>query len=212
MSNRPVQLWYENDNGEKWVPPEGGECPPPGYRTQVSRFLRDITTTHIIGSDLDVYSECKHRLVKETYGWIDGVEGRQCLECGARQSRESGLGRGAGWLRLVADRVSMATKVAHDVAARVGDLFGVGKRWPKEWEKPADTALRVTSSYPADIVEALVRSGCPLEESIEHVVDLCERCTNALTYELGLVGGYSKDSDEFKKCPSSCSNCRKGDF
>lgn len=86
-------LWYEDVNGDeiKDIPDEkSGYRSPEGATYQVSRFPNMLTTTHlrlIKQSDVD---KCKHprKYIVPTYGWIDGIVGRECKLCHGTQTKK----------------------------------------------------------------------------------------------------------------------------
>ena len=66
------------------------------------------------------------------------------------------------------------------------------------------------SSYSDDLVLALVKTGCwDLREAIMIAVRCGARCMNVLAFEHGLSWGYAADSDDAKRCGTSCLFCRE---
>jgi len=88
-------LWYENTDGEKYIPTEEDmktlADPPEGFNYQFSHFP---TTLH--ESCLEIITEagvaaCDHpeEDIRKTYGWVEGVEGRECPLCGGTQMKDT---------------------------------------------------------------------------------------------------------------------------
>jgi hypothetical protein len=82
-------LWYEDENG-KVIPNPDEMVTPPGARYQVSRFPQSLTTTHLRLVDQEEVDKCRHpkRYVHPTYGWIDGIVGRECSLCRGTQTKK----------------------------------------------------------------------------------------------------------------------------
>ena len=83
----PPTLWYENDAGVKWVPPIGVSIPPHGFKYQHSQFPNYLRHTVLKLVQRDEVDNCTHPKddVVKTYGWIDGIEGRECQRCKGTQ-------------------------------------------------------------------------------------------------------------------------------
>ena len=85
-------LWYENENGdilsqEEYMEREDTE----GFIYQHSKF--PCTLTHrcqksILPEEVD---NCQHpeEYIKRSFGWIDGIEGRECQMCHGEQTRST---------------------------------------------------------------------------------------------------------------------------
>lgn len=77
-------LWYEDAKGNEV------EQDSKDVLYQVSRFPLEVRTKHlklITQKDVD---KCKHkrRYIKRTFGWIDGIKGRECQKCRGTQVRK----------------------------------------------------------------------------------------------------------------------------
>ena len=83
-------LWYENENGER-ISEAGFDIPPtPEVMYQVSRFPAQLTTSYLKLISPDEVDKCRHprRYIKRTFGWIDGIVGRECMKCGGTQTKK----------------------------------------------------------------------------------------------------------------------------
>jgi mutator protein MutT len=68
------------------------------------------------------------------------------------------------------------------------------------------------SSYPEDLVNAMVRSGqWDVGDAIMAAAKSCERCLNVLCDYYGLDDGYPFDSEEYWKCGTRCDLCKHVD-
>lgn len=210
MRARLPCLWYENEDGVRWVPesemhpwliklakllgtyepPE--QDPPKGFIYQRSRFpaeAHDRCLRAVLRSEVDA---CEHppEYVKRTGGWIDGVKGRECQMCNGTQ---------------VCDE---------------------DEEWPEEWEAEGTrTLMSGTTSYPVDLVMAMTRPslveiarqvyryGFPAApfgdygQAVVYAAVACEACMNALAYRYGLSWGYPRGSDDWHKAGTSCELC-----
>jgi len=192
-------LWYENDDGVRWIPPSGynGDEPPPkGFIYQWSQFptyLEESCLRLVVKSEVD---ECDHdpEYIKRTGGWIDGVRGRECRLCNG-------------------------TQVVNDKDRPDGS-------WPDEWEASGSRSLMTGhSGYTSDVVMAMLRPswieiarqiyryGVPaipftdFDQAVLYVAKSCERCLNVLCYRHGINDGYPKGSKEWAKAGTSCELC-----
>ena len=85
-------LWYEDEKGNKIICSDEAlnqRCPD-GAVYQVSQFPRMLRTTHlrlIFQNDVD---KCNHpwKYIVPTYGWVDGIVGRECKKCGGTQTKK----------------------------------------------------------------------------------------------------------------------------
>jgi hypothetical protein len=86
-------LWYENEDGDIFVPDfdEGPDEIPEGFHYQVSQFPNDLVMTMLYIVPQDRVDACPHSedQIFPTDGWIDGVEGRECKECGGSQVKDT---------------------------------------------------------------------------------------------------------------------------
>jgi len=82
-------LWYENKDGKRYVPTIG-EDPPEEFiyqHTQIPNLLRHSVFREVVKAEVDA---CPHatRYIRETFGWIDSIEGRECITCKGTQVKE----------------------------------------------------------------------------------------------------------------------------
>lgn len=89
-------LWYENEKGEKWFPKMDGDLddmtPPKGFIFQHSRSVSEMRHEVLRMVVQEEVEKCDHPLgyVIPTYGWIDGIVGRECRLCKGTQVRKVG--------------------------------------------------------------------------------------------------------------------------
>lgn len=94
-------LWYENESGDKLVPDfkQGGCGPPKGFIYQHSRFptqLQHSVLRFVLREEVDACEHPPENVVK-TYGWVDGVEGRECKKCHGTQVKKLAECWPMGW-------------------------------------------------------------------------------------------------------------------
>ena len=92
--------WYEDVDGNK-LPLEENEVGRYSKKTvfYVSRFPLELSTTHyrvIKQSDVD---KCRHprKSIRATGGWVEGIKGRECMECGGTQTKKKWHRWGKKW-------------------------------------------------------------------------------------------------------------------
>lgn len=80
-------LWYEDENGNV-IPHDSEACEAPkGAAYQVSQFPNELRTTYLELIRQEDVDQCTHprKFIRPTYGWVDGVVGRECTRCGGHQ-------------------------------------------------------------------------------------------------------------------------------
>jgi hypothetical protein len=84
-------LWYEDEQGNRIACAEN-EYHPEGAVYQVSRFPKTLTTTHLRLINQTDVDKCRHprKYIVPTYGWIDGIVGRECKLCHGTQTKKKG--------------------------------------------------------------------------------------------------------------------------
>jgi hypothetical protein len=171
-------LWYENRNGDVWVPDfekNGFEEPPEGFIYQHSMFPSTLREGMLKIIQADEVTNCDHpeRYIRETFGWIDPIEGRECMQCGGTQQRT----RGQEW-------------------PETWEAYGSRSIGAMEMGWNEELAL------------GLVSKGFSLSEAIIACATCCERCMNVMAHECGLEWGYALESEEYEKCGTSCKFCK----
>jgi len=174
------QLWYENEKGERFIPPDlmsmkgPDDGVPKEYKYQVSRFPTQITTNYLRGVTDEDVAKCDHPAdyMSVDHGIIDEMEGRTCDLCGGYQSKKK------------------------------------GEQWPEEWDAYGSRpVMSMSSGCQDDLVLAMVRKGMGLSEAMIAAGGTCERCMNVLADECGLDWGYAEGSEDWKECGTSCGLC-----
>jgi hypothetical protein len=176
-------LWYEDEDGNIFVPDLTGNMPPEipkGFIYQHSRFINNINETiyeDILQSTVD---ECTHPVanVVSTYGRIDGIVGHKCNRCGGEQT-------------------SRGTFVPS----------------PKKWDACGSRQIfSSNSSWSIDLVTAMVRNhGINLEKAIQLASLSCGRCLNVLysRYAPELDTGYYEFSNQWQNTNTYCDMCEE---
>ena len=80
-------LWYEDEKGNV-IPHDPEACEAPKEAVyQVSQFPNELRTTYLELIRQEDVDQCTHprKFIRPTYGWIDGVVGRECTRCGGHQ-------------------------------------------------------------------------------------------------------------------------------
>lgn len=185
-------LWYENDDGVRWVPPQGGETPPEGYIYQWSQFpneVHDRCLRAVLRSEVDA---CEHpaEYVKRTGGWIDGVKGRECQLCNGTQVCDEDEEWPEEW-----------------------DAEGSRTLMRGTCPYPSDLVMAMLRPSLVEMARQIYRFGLPavryydFNQAVLHAKTMCERCMNAMAYRHGLTWGYPWKSDDWHKAGTSCELC-----
>lgn len=82
-------LWYEDEGGNV-IPSYEDFCEPKGAVYQVTRFPKSLTTTYLKLINQEDVDKCRHprKHITNTYGWVDGVVGRECKLCYGTQTKK----------------------------------------------------------------------------------------------------------------------------
>jgi hypothetical protein len=82
--------WYEDGNCNDLGYPSFDSPTPDNAEFQISRFPCQLTTSHHRLVKRDVVDKCRHprKYIHPTYGWIDGVVGRECKLCHGTQTKK----------------------------------------------------------------------------------------------------------------------------
>ena len=184
-------LWYENADGARHLPNlEGGyDVPPDGFVYQHSAFPCTLHKTVLRLTVAAEVEACAHENTQPTYGWIDGVEGRRCDDCGGTQTRRTGEPWAAQWCSSGSRRVAGGTS-----------------------SYPAALVLAMARPSVREIALSTIRYGWPerareLPHAILIAANACERCMNALAHRYGLRWGYREGGEEWGRCNTVCRFC-----
>ncbi|MHA2427141.1 MAG: hypothetical protein ACXADB_03825 [Candidatus Hermodarchaeia archaeon] len=185
-------LWYENSDGEKWIPgdgPPGDE--PEGFIYQHSQFPGVLSHNCLKITQENEVRGCSHpeEYVISTYGWVDGIVGRRCRECWGTQTKEEDAEWPDEW--------------CHDGSR---EIFTGRSSWS------SDIVLAMTRPSMKERIVSLCRGHWnkvyALEQAIIIAANSCERCINSLGYQYGLKWGYPEYSEEWGKANTVCDFCR----
>lgn len=188
LSLVPV-LWYENKKGERYVWKMEGEDrfgdPPPGFIYQHSQFPSDLRHTILRGVVSEEVAACPHPVedIRKTYGWIEGVEGRECTSCRGTQTK----------------KVEEAWPEKWD--ANGSNTVGAGtSSWPE------DLVLKMATKSWWGWLRG--RKVYTLGEAIRIVANSCERCMNVLGHRYRVGWGYAEGSKDWVKSGTKCQFCK----
>lgn len=192
-------LWYENEAGKRWLPDLSGDYPgdvPPGFIYQHSRFPTQLKHSILRTVTKEDVEKCHHPEgdLRKTYGWIDGVEGRECVQCGGTQIRNTGEPWPKEW------------ESGRSVPIMEGSCG---------WSP--DLALAMARPSTQEAQEAASRHGKPLrpmaiEDAIMVAAVACEACMNSLAHHYGLGWGYKRGSKDWEESGTQCELCETPDF
>ena len=201
LAERPERifpsLWMEDQKGKKWNFPDENYIdhkPPKEFILQVSRFPRVLRTTWLKLVQPDEVAKCPHQHIQPTYGWIDGVEGRECKDCLGTQIRNVGEPWPKEW-----------------------DAHGSRELMTGSGSWPGDLVLAMVRPSDEELQKATERYGSPgrildLDDAIVVAADFCSRCTNALAHRYGLDWGYERGSKEWDDTRTECELCKPPDM
>lgn len=178
-SKLKIGMWYTDIDGnviEKVTDsveiPKGAVAYHTQYPLEITERIRGIYTNK---------DTCKHprKYIKRTYGWIKGIKGRQCKNCGKTQLRKWWQPWGFKWDNG-ADSYDLCEGHTH---------IGRGNE---------DVILAMANSGDYTLSEAIIVWA-----------SACERCMNVLTYKyLNGADGYEEFSEEWKKANTVCDFCK----
>ena len=184
-------LWYENKNGDKWVPNDLSNFPDDDtYCYQISESPCELRTNYFKFTLASDVSTCDHpnKYISPTYGWIDGIVGRQCSKCGGTQTKKET----EEWPDIWNDNGGKS--IAYGTSS-----------WPQD--------LVLALSRPS-LKERLISLGrgywnryYDLDKAILIAAHSCERCLNSLAYQYGLSWGYKEFSVKWDCAGTSCEFC-----
>lgn len=188
-------IWYENGKGERFIPNLKGDYPgdqvPKGfiyYHSEFSCELKHNVRKVITAEDV---TNCSHAKVVPTYGWVSGVEGRECKSCGGTQTRYLPNEWPDKW----------------NLGSTTKNIFSGGSTYPQ------DLVVALVNPFLKQWLKAFVRNKfrSPTRYTLNYAIKIagnnCERCMNALAYKYGLDWGYKEESDEWYRSRTVCRFC-----
>lgn len=119
-----------------------------------------------------------------------------CQQNGIYQFPEGTLQRFHGWKEVKTHDFALVKTGVVDENSHVEEVV---------WE-PVGSG---ESSFPVDLVLALIAEGWTYKEAVMFASQSCERCVNAMAWHLGLPWGYSYDSEEYLMCRTTCRHCEE---
>jgi len=193
IPDRFATLWYENDNGDRWYPDyehdRPPQEPPAGFIYQHSRFPCELNHTILRCIVPQEVEKCPHpeEDVVKTYGWVDGVEGRECRRCGGKQMRKTGEEWPETWdANGSKEFMSMRNGFAGDLAL----ALATNMQWP------LDKAILVAAIACERCMNALAHKcgldwGYP-EDSEDYITsttrcELCEQTKDTVVAQCGVA-------------------------
>lgn len=185
-------LWYENEDGDKYVPDLRNpyDPVPEGFKYQHSRFPRMLVENVLRLISQEDVDACEHPEVIKDHGLIEGLEGRICRHCGGSQTKNVGEPWPETW-------------------------HGGGSKeaFRAESSYPADLVMAMCGRQTAEEGKKARERGFLLPEitTFERAVILsttaCERCLNVLCWQYGLDDGYPEHSAQWHKANTRCALC-----
>ena len=188
-----VSLWFENSQGERFVPnyDNNNYTPPPGFIYQHSFNAHELTHKcfkAVLQSEVDA---CLHTNVTPIYGWVPGIEGRECAVCHGTQTRNIKNSWPPKW-----------------------DAHGSRKVFVGNSSYSADLVMGMVNPYLKQWIKSLFRNNSkppkkyPLHKAIIIVANSCERCLNYLYFKYGFDDGYPEKSDKWWRAGTRCEFCK----
>lgn len=186
-------LWYEDENANKYtnIKDYMTEFYHNNYDIKYQHSESPNTITHnclrlIKQPDVD---KCKHSNTKPTYGWIEGIEGRKCLDCHGSQTR----------------RVDDEWSNHWNGSGSISIFTGTTSYSP-------DLVLAMSRPSLSEILKSMLRGyffnkKYTFNNAVLIAARSCEKCVNSLGYKYGLNWGYKEYSDEWNKSSTSCNFC-----
>jgi len=182
-------LWYEDKEGNRHLLSrkelENAASPPEGFIYQCSTFPYELHGKVIRIVQPDEVAACEHLTehIRQTYGWIEGVEGRECASCNGTQHRKTGEEWPEKW------NASGGRTVCETGQTWSEDLV-LAMAAPSWWQR-------------------LWRQRYTLSQAILIAANSCSRCSNVLAHRYGLKDGYAEYSVEWQKSNTLCQFCEK---
>lgn len=174
-------IWYEDEKGNMFRNEDGSvEKPNDNIKTYHVCFPTEISErVECYYTNKDT---CKHpiKMVKRTHGWVKGIKGCICEQCGKEKVGKSYI-----------PFAFMKWENGRDTYPVIQTNHHLGK-------------------YSQKCVVAMVNSGdYELDEALIVMATACERCMNVLTFKyLNGEDGYPEYSEEWQKCNTECTFCK----
>ncbi len=190
--NAPLHtLWYENENGDKWVPDlkkDFGDPAPEGFIYQHSRFPRSLVENVLRLVTREDVDSCTHPEILVDHGLIAGLEGRTCRFCGGFQHKKVGAPWPTTW-----------------------EAYGSRPAWRSESSYQVDVILAMVRPSADEMRVAQERgytiTPTPFDRAVILYTTACSRCVNVLAWRHGLADGYEEGSPEWNNSNTRCELC-----
>jgi len=201
------QIWFEDQEGNRWVPDMEGEMPPDvplGFFRMCTQFSNHVTEESRLFVTQGKVDECPHP--EERYEKIgvmrdDGVIGI----CGLCRGRRRTFNNGD--VKWVATSAGGEFETASTMSWNPALVLAMVRPTVEEREKQNH---RWRPEQPALQVGATVAIYPPLFEMPEAIIiaaQSCSRCLNVLLYTYGLDDGFAEMSDQWKAHGTECRFC-----
>lgn len=207
------QLWFENEDGKRFIPPLDGDMPPDipeGFIYQHAQFVTYLKEEVSVTITPERVAACDHPedMMLKDADIIDSHEGRKCRKCGGYQQKLKGEPWSEDW-----DSGHSSPLGAVNRSWMPELVLAMTRPTRREMEKQL---TRWESSQSVLVGAAGPRQTAPplfdLEYAIIIAATACERCMNALGWTYGVKftendEGYPELSDKWKAAGTSCHFC-----
>lgn len=235
LDNNLYALWYENEDGVRWVPDFSGPNPPDmapeGFIYHHAEFPTRVVHDVLKMVQAAEVESCPHptdALRKDT-GLIPGFKGRRCARCGGRQTIEEcspwpekwdahgsiPLFSGSkGYFDNLVLAMTRPTEAEQKLAIERAQAEGYEPVAPRARE--VGTVGFVHPDYAAQtgakVGDELIAYGpgprlYDLHNAVLVSARSCEGCVNVLMWEYGCADGYPYGSEQHKRAGTSCVFC-----
>jgi len=185
-------IWYENSNGDKWVPLNSfSDIEPDGYVYLVSESPTTLNRNYFKNVQKDEVENCDHldEHIKQTFGWMEGLEGRECKKCKGTQVKNIKESWSNNWR-------SKGSK----------KIMSGNSSWPQ------DLVIALVRPSFKERIKSILRGygwnkTYEMSKAILIAANSCERCVNSLSYRYGLSWGYKEHSSGWDKSGTTCDFC-----
>lgn len=228
-------IWYENEQGVRYVPDlnnPGGIIVPEDFFYQHSDIPGYVTYQVLECARSQKVIACSHpeSSVKPTGGWIEGIEGRECIDCLGTQTRKVDgpwptewnagsskrvYGGSSGFSSDLVLAMTRPTPTEQELAIVRAREPGYDYVVPRE--ESVGEVMLVSAEYAAKtgakVGDKMVARGpgprlYSLYEATLIASRACERCLNVLLWEYGCNDGYQHGSTAYRKANTSCLFCK----